>query len=302
MGDAAEGSHETLGEVLGESRPARLGSVVFNVMFFAVTLVMAPILLVVSLLPGRWLFVRGVQAYTRTLVAALEEFCGVEVEVRGRENVPAGAAIVAAKHQSYGDGPVMFGLLDDISFIADRHIEKFWIIRRILGKIGAVMVDNCGGPEERERMMAASARLKSSGRKILIYPEGHLSEPGTHHRYRKGVFHLAQDFGLPTVPVATNLGQRWNQNRWMKYPGRAVVEFLPAVEPPGEGADKEAWMAELQRRIESASIALLDYSDPGWLDPDTVGRQVESDTARAKRLARERREAEELPDAVGRAR
>ena len=280
-----------LPDALREQRPARLGSFIFNILFGAITLVFAITCAVLSLLPGRTLFMRSVQAYTRTLVAAFEEFCGVDVEVRGREHLPDGAAIIASKHQSYGDGPVMFGAVDDISFIADNHIEKFWVIRRILAKIGAVMVDNCGGPEQRERMMEVSARVKAQGRKILIYPEGHLSEIGTHHRYRKGIFHLYRDFGVPVVPVATNLGQRWNQNRWIKYPGRAVVEFLPAIPPDAFGDDdKEAFMAHLKAVVETRSLELLDFERPGWLELDNIGRLKENKVARQKREAREAKE------------
>ena len=269
-------------------RPARLGSFIFNILFFLLTFLFALICAALSLLPGRRLFMKSVQTYTRTLVAMFEEFCGVDVEVRGRENLPEGACIIAAKHQSYGDGPVMFSSVDDISFIADNHIEKFWVVRRILRKIGAVMVDNCGGPEQRERMMEISQRVKDQGRKILIYPEGHLSKVGTHHRYRKGIFHLYRDFGVPVVPVATNLGQRWNQNRWLKYPGKAVVEFLPPIAADAFGDDdKEAFMAHLQKVIETRSIELLDLDKPGALLVADIGKMEENSVARAKREARE---------------
>ena len=274
--------------------PAKLGSWGFNILFFVITALFAVVCVVVSFLPGRTIFMRTVQMYTRTMMAAFEEFVGVDIEVRGREHLPEGACIIAAKHQSYGDGIVMFSSVDDISFIADNHIEKFGVIRRILAKIGAVMVDNCGGPEQRARMMEVSARVKEQGRKILIYPEGHLSEVGTHHRYRKGIYHLYRDFDCPVVPVATNLGQRWNQNRWWKYPGPAVVEFLEPIPAPSEGGtlqgfgDKDAFMAELQERIETRSIALLDLERPGALKMEDIGELREGAAAKAKREARER--------------
>ena len=282
----------TVPDTLPPARPARLGSWVFNIAFILLTPLFALVCVAASLIPGRRVFLACVQAYTRTVVAAFEEFCGVDVEVRGRGFLPDGACIIAAKHQSYGDGPVMFGEVDDISFIADNHIEKFWIMRRILAKIGAVMVDSCGGPEQRKRMMDVSARLKSSGRKVLIYPEGHLSAAGSRHRYRKGVFHLYRDLEVPVVPVATNLGQRWNQNRWLKYPGPAVVEFLAPIPADSFGdADKDAFMAHLQEVIETRSLQLLDLERPGALKLDDIGVEKEGRAARRKREAREAREA-----------
>jgi len=284
---------ETATSKLATRGPAKLGSWGFNILFFVITFVFAIVCVVLSFLPGRKVFMKSMQLYTRTMVAAFEEFVGVDIEVRGKEHLPEGACIIASKHQSYGDGIVMFSSVDDISFIADNHIEKFGIIRRILAKIGAVMVDNCGGPEQRERMMEISARVKAQGRKILIYPEGHLSQVGTHHRYRKGIYHLYMDFDCPVVPVATNLGQRWNKNQWWKYPGPAVVEFLEPIPAPSEGGraqglgEKDAFMAELQERIETRSIALLDLERPGALNVADIGELREGDQAREKREARE---------------
>ena len=272
----------------GPTRPQRLGSAVFNILFALITLVFVPLCALLSFVPGRKALMWGVRTYTRTLVAAFEEFCAVDVEVRGIGLLPEGACIIASKHQSYGDGPVMVSRVDDISFVADDHIAKLTVMRRILEKLGAVLIDNKGGDGEREKVNQLAARVREQGRKMLIYPEGHLSEVGTRHRYRRGVWHIYRDFDCPVVPVATNLGQRWNQNRWIKHSGRAVVEFLPPIPP---GMDKEPFMELLEARIETRSRELLDLNEPGLLDPSNIGRLTENPKAREKREAREREEA-----------
>jgi len=111
-----------------------------------------------------------------------------------------------------------------------------------------------------------------------------LSEIGTHYRYRKGVFHLYEDFDCPVVPVASNLGQRWNQSDWQKHKGRATMEFLEPIMP---GLEKDEFMRVLQDRIEGRSIELLDMENLGALDPDNIGKQKENHVAKAKREARE---------------
>ena len=126
--------------------------------------------------------------------------------------------------------------------------------------------------------------MRAEGRRLLIFPEGHLSKVGTHHRYRKGVWHLQQEFGCPVVPVANTLGQRWNQADWEKHPGKAHVEFL---EPIPLGLDKDEFMALLQDRIETRSLELLDLDNLGALNPEDIGAQEENHVALAKRLARE---------------
>jgi 1-acyl-sn-glycerol-3-phosphate acyltransferase len=54
--------------------------------------------------------------------------------------------------------------------------------------------------------------------------------------------------------------------------------------------EKDAFMALLEERIESRSIALLDLDNPGALIPADIGQIEENAVARAKRLAREAEE------------
>ena len=168
--------------------------------------------------------------------------------------------------------------------MAGNQLEKFWGFKRILTKMNAVMIDNCGGSDSQEKMEQQSKIVRDEGRRLLIFPEGHLSEVGTYHRYRKGVWHLQQEFGCPVVPVANTLGQRWNQAEWEKHAGKAHIEFLEPIPP---GMEKEAFMSLLQERIESRSIELLDLENLGALNPENIGQMKENHVAAAKRLARE---------------
>jgi 1-acyl-sn-glycerol-3-phosphate acyltransferase len=61
--------------------------------------------------------------------------------------------------------------------------------------------------------------------------------------------------GVPVVPVALNSGLFWPRRGFVKRPGSITVEFLPPIEP---GLDRKPFMAELERRIETASTRLLD--------------------------------------------
>jgi 1-acyl-sn-glycerol-3-phosphate acyltransferase len=66
---------------------------------------------------------------------------------------------------------------------------------------------------------------------------------------------------LPVVPVALNSGLFWSRRSFMKRPGRITVEFLEPIPP---GLDRRTFMAELQRRIETATARLVaEGSDPG---------------------------------------
>ena len=264
-------------------------SLLFNVFFYAVTALYAVVGVVFSLVPGRALLMGSLRRYTRVVRWGLRAIAGVSVEVTGHHHVPEGGpVIIAAKHQSYGDGIIMFHQFDDLSFVTGDHLTKFWLLKVILAKMNAVVVDSCGGAATRAKMSAGTRRVREQGRRILIYPEGHLSEVGTHHPYKRGVWHMQQDFDCPVVPVATNLGQRWNQNSWTKHPGPARVEFLEPIPP---SLPKEEFMATLQERIEARSLELLDMENLGALDPADIGKVRLNKAAQKRADARAARKA-----------
>ena len=171
----------------------------------------------------------------------------------------------------------MYSQFTDLAFVTGNHLEKFPLVGGILRKLGAIVVDNCGGAFARAKLVDEELhKAKELERRILIYPEGHLAPVGQHYRYKKGVFHMYQAYGCPAVPVATNLGLRWPQQSWRLTPGEAVIEFLDPIPP---GLDKETFMQRLQSVIEAQSIALLGDERPtdidlGSLLPDPKGKHA----------------------------
>lgn len=263
-------------------------SLLFNIFFYSVTLIYALVCVLLSILPGRMIMMGSLRRYARLMVWGMRVIAGIDVKVSGHEHVPkTGAVILAAKHQSYGDGFVIFSQFFDLSFVTGDHLEKFWLIKVILAKMNAVVIDSCGGVDSRKKMADTSKVVREQGRRILIFPEGHLSEVGTQHRYRKGIWHLYNDFGCPVVPVANSIGQRWNQMDWKKYPGTAYIEFMEPIAP---GLEKDEFMERLEHTIESRSIALLDRENLGALKLENIGVLTENSVALKSRLEREAQE------------
>ncbi len=260
-------------------------SLFFNMYSYLMTFIYVLACLLFSFIPGRGALMAALRRYTKVMVWGMRHIAGMEIDVRGKENIPEnGPVLIAAKHQSYGDGFVIFSQFKDLSFVTGSQLEKVWGLKRILQKMNAVVIDSCGGADNQKKMEREAARIKREGRRLLIFPEGHLSQVGTHHKYRKGIWHLQQDFQCPVIPVANTLGQRWNQMEWKKYPGRATLEFLEAIP---YGLEKDEFMDVLQERIENRSIELLDLDNLGALNPDDIGQLQENSSAREKRLARE---------------
>lgn len=209
---------------------------------------------ILAVLPGRAPMAFVIRLYTKRMVWAMRAFAGIHIDLQGQHRLPQGPFIIAAKHHSWGDGFVMFANVDNLTFVTGDHLERIPLLRGVLQKLGAIVVDSCGGPESRQKLADAAAAAHAEGKRILIYPEGHLARPGERFRYRTGVFYMYRDFDLPVVPVATNLGLRWRQQDFHKSPGVATVEFLDPI-PTGLGKDE--FMAQLEHVVETRTNELI---------------------------------------------
>ena len=135
-------------------------AIVFNIFFYAVTLIYVLSCLLFSLVPGRGALMAALRRYTKVIVWGMRRIAGINIIITGKENIPAsGPVIIAPKHQSYGDGFVIFSEFKDLSFVAGNQLEKFWGFKRILTKMNAVMIDNCGGSDSQKKWKNSPRRF-----------------------------------------------------------------------------------------------------------------------------------------------
>lgn len=229
-------------------------SLAFAIVYWVFSIAYVLLATATMALPGRRATIWVVAQYARSMVWALRCCAGIRLEVRGREHLPEGPFIIAAKHHSWNDGFCMLSQFDDLAFVTGDHLEKYPLMSGVLEKVGAIVVDNCGGHEARTNLQDRARLAHEEGRRILIYPEGHLSRAGERRTYRTGVWHMSTNLDLPVVPVATNLGVFAPETDFRKTPGTAVIEFLT---PLASGMSKGAFMERLERVIETRSDQLI---------------------------------------------
>ncbi|MEO1708395.1 MAG: 1-acyl-sn-glycerol-3-phosphate acyltransferase [Pseudomonadota bacterium] len=257
-----------------------LRTISFQTAYWITSVFFALCAMLLVILPTRRPMMVWIRLYTQTMLIWLRLLAGIRIKFEGRENIPSGPLIIAAKHQSWGDGIAMFSQFFDLAFVTGDHLERMPLLGTILRKMGAIVVDNCGGAYARAKLVDEELSIaRRQNRRILIYPEGHLSRVGMHHRYRKGVFHMYKAYDKPVVPVATNLGLFWPQQSWRLTPGTATVSFLDPIAP---GLDKAAFMKTLETRIEDASLALLPAAFP---IPENRLQQAQEDESHAGEAA-----------------
>jgi 1-acyl-sn-glycerol-3-phosphate acyltransferase len=248
-------------------------SFLFNIGFWWISTLYVLLAALLALTPGhkgvRW----AVRRYSRRMVQ-LMKLIGIKPEGRGRERLPPPPFIVAPKHSSYGDGFLMYVQFDDVAFVTGDHLERFPLVPKVLEKLGAIVIDNCGGSDARRDLAASFAEAAEDKRCVLIYPEGHLCKVGEHKRFRAGVWHMQEASGWPVVPVATSLGLRWQQEDYAKYPGPAVIEFLDPIMP---GLGKDEFLERLGDAVRSNTDRLIEEGRE-WDRAHGVVRAVETPT------------------------
>jgi 1-acyl-sn-glycerol-3-phosphate acyltransferase len=231
-----------------------LRSAIYQVAFVlnlaAFTLVFAP-LFALPRVRAVWVM----QLWARTSGLLLRAICGLSHEVRGARHVPAGAALVAAKHQSAWETLALLHILPDPAVVQKQEVERVPVFGAWARRFGHLSLDRAGGGVALRRLIGAARGRAAEGRQILIFPEGTRRPPGAPAAYQRGVVALYRALGTPCVPVALNSGLYWPRNSFLRRPGRIVVEFLAPIPP---GLDGAAFLAELEARIETATAALVE--------------------------------------------
>lgn len=192
--------------------------------------------------------------WARASLWMLRVIAGIRLEVRGRENIPDGGFIVAAKHQSVWETFALLTLFPDPTFILKRELTWLPIFGWFTMKMKMIPV-NRGKRSAALRAMTVHAREAiAEDRQILIFPEGTRRPAGAEPAYKFGIVHLYRELKCPVLPVALNSGLFWPRRTFKRYPGTVIVDILPPIAP---GLPNERFVPTLQEQLEKASDALI---------------------------------------------
>ena len=228
-------------------------SIAFNVLFYLNTALWLIIALPTFFMPYRAILAVA-KAWGRTNLVLLRAVGGIDCEIRGREKIPQGSLIVAAKHQSAWETFALLPLFDNPLFIVKRELQWIPIFGWLMIKGRMVPVDR-GAGSQALAAMAERARVELSlGRQLIIFPEGTRRPAGAKPRYKFGVAHLYAAEGVPCVPIALNSGLFWPRRSLRLRPGTVIVEILDPIAP---GLDKDVFFKRLQEEIELATARLI---------------------------------------------
>ncbi len=264
-----------------------LRSAAYHGLFILWTLLCGLLFLPLMLAP-RLVVQRAAGFWVRGALVLQKVLLGLGYEVRGREHLPSGAAVIVAKHQSAWETLVFHALMPDVIFVLKKSLLWLPVIGWYLLKTGQVAIDRKGGTRTLAAMARAARAALQRGSQVVIFPEGHRQPPGVTGTYLPGAAMLYGEGGghVPVIPVALNSGLFWPRNAFLRRPGTITLQVLPPLPP---GLDRRAMMDELRTRIETATRALeaealarnphLPALAPALKEGEPVGRKSEAHSA-----------------------
>ncbi|MBC2669038.1 lysophospholipid acyltransferase family protein [Novosphingobium piscinae] len=221
-----------------------LRSILFYALFYGGSVVLALIVTMRLLLPGRG-FIRTVHSWTRWHRWCVNHVLGIAVRIEGA--VPSGPVLVALKHESYFEALDLPVLLDYPAVFAKRELLDVPGWGRAGREYGLIGVERDQGAKALRAMIAAARQRTAEGRVLAIFPEGTRVAHGTRPPLQAGFAGIYKLLALPVVPAAVNSGATYKR-RW-KTPGTITYRFGETIQP---GLPRE----EIEARVHAAINAL----------------------------------------------
>ena len=228
-----------------------LRSLLFITVMYLGMLVVAVAYFPLTLIDRTWAF-SAVHAYTRFVRWAARVIVGLRSEIRGTP--PEGEVIIASKHQSFFDIILIVSAVPRPKFIMKKELIWTPLVGYYGKSIGCIPVDRGKRGAAVKQMVADVKAGQGTAGQLIIFPQGTRVAAGAHKPYKIGVGVLYKETGQTVIPAATNVGVFWKRHGLMRWPGLAVVEFLPAMEA---GLAVDDFMARLEGSIETASNRLM---------------------------------------------
>ncbi len=230
-----------------------LRSLLFNIAFFGWTALLCIGGIPLLAASAGWI-VAGQRLWAWGVIGLLRLLIGTDYQVSGRENLPDGPFVIAAKHQSAWETIIFFLLIDRPAYVLKKELLAIPLYGWYARRGGHIAVDRKAGAKALRLLLEDSRRAIADGMVPVIFPQGTRTAPGTHLPYQPGIAALYRGLDLPVVPVALNSGLFWGRRAFRKRPGTIKLEFLPAIPP---GTDRAGFMAGLETAIEQATDRLV---------------------------------------------
>jgi 1-acyl-sn-glycerol-3-phosphate acyltransferase len=185
--------------------------------------------------------------WARGLLVSLRVVVGLKHAESGlRSETPC---LIISNHQSTWETLAFLVMAPDVAIIAKKELLSIPVLGWYLRRSPMIIIDRTSGAKSFSIMLEQSRQALSSGRSILIFPEGSRKGPQEPVKFKRGAGLLYKHLAIPALPVALNSGCFWSTaGSGPKSPGTITVSFLPVIPP---GLTEAQFTATTERMLEA---------------------------------------------------
>ena len=202
---------------------------------------------------------------------ALFAFQGLRIRLRGLDHVPrTGGAVMMINHTGYFDftyaglAGVEAGRL--VRFMAKKSIWGNPVARPLMNGMHHIPVDREAGQESYETALSALR----SGEIVGVFPEATISRSFELKEFKSGAVRLAQQAGVPVLPVTIWGSQRiWTKGRSRRMGRHHVPLFITVGAPLVVAPDEDPVAATARvKDVMRAQLEADQAAYPAWPDAE----------------------------------
>ena len=227
-----------------------------SLIFFLLQLFITPVFTLIAILTFPFHPItryRIISGWALTMLWLLRVLCGIRMEVRGAENIPAQPAILLCKHQSAWETIALQKVFPPQVWVLKRELLWLPFFGWGLAMTSPIAIKRSDGKGAVRQLLKQGKQRLDMGFCVVIFPEGTRIAYGQRGKYKIGGALLSASTGVPVVPIAHNAGKLWGRNSFLKQPGVITMSIGKAIDPAGLKAEEinkltEAWIeAEVDR-------------------------------------------------------
>jgi len=120
---------------------------------------------------------------------------GIGMELRGREHIPQGPALIAGKHQSFWETFAILPWLDDPAMVLKKELIYIPWFGWFAYKFRMIAVERSAGSAALRNLVRQAEACIADGRQVVIMPEGTRRAPDDPPAYKPGAAALYATLG-----------------------------------------------------------------------------------------------------------
>lgn len=159
---------------------------------------------------------------------------GAGLEVRRAPGFdPKRTCVFISNHVNLFDPFILYSAVPQ--FVRGWELESHFripVYGQIMQRFGNVPVPDQKTAGSFERLYELTKKALDSGTSLIVFPEGRRTRDGRVGRFRKGIFRMVRELGVPIVPISmVGSFEFHHKGAWLLRPSTVVVHLHEPIDP-----------------------------------------------------------------------